>query len=138
MFCSKCGKEIFDEAVICPHCGVPVKNIVPIVESQPAETAEQKELKAKKRAKLFGTLSISFIFTVLLFMFSGLSTIGESAYELYDESQFVAAWVFSWVALAFGITCFVQSCKQKDLVVKYISTIIFIGSIFSFFYPLFF
>ena len=21
MFCSKCGKEIFDEAVICPSCG---------------------------------------------------------------------------------------------------------------------
>lgn len=22
-YCRKCGKEIFDEAVICPHCGVP-------------------------------------------------------------------------------------------------------------------
>lgn len=21
MFCQKCGKEIMDEAVICPHCG---------------------------------------------------------------------------------------------------------------------
>ena len=21
MFCNKCGKEIMDEAVICPHCG---------------------------------------------------------------------------------------------------------------------
>ena len=21
MFCQKCGKEIIDEAVICPHCG---------------------------------------------------------------------------------------------------------------------
>lgn len=20
-FCTKCGKEIFDEAIICPHCG---------------------------------------------------------------------------------------------------------------------
>ena len=24
MFCSSCGKEIKDEAVICVHCGVPV------------------------------------------------------------------------------------------------------------------
>lgn len=24
MFCSKCGKEIMDEAVICPACGCPV------------------------------------------------------------------------------------------------------------------
>ena len=26
MFCSKCGKEISDEAVICPNCGVPTSN----------------------------------------------------------------------------------------------------------------
>ena len=26
-FCSKCGKEIFDEAVICPHCGTQVKSL---------------------------------------------------------------------------------------------------------------
>ncbi len=26
MFCSKCGKEINDEAVICVHCGCAVKN----------------------------------------------------------------------------------------------------------------
>ena len=25
MFCSKCGKEIHDEAVICPECGCKVK-----------------------------------------------------------------------------------------------------------------
>lgn len=24
-FCSKCGKELFDEAVICPACGCPQK-----------------------------------------------------------------------------------------------------------------
>ena len=26
MFCRKCGKEIDDEAVVCPHCGVPTIN----------------------------------------------------------------------------------------------------------------
>ena len=26
MFCSKCGKEINDEAVVCVHCGCPVEN----------------------------------------------------------------------------------------------------------------
>ena len=25
MFCKNCGKEISDEAVICPNCGVPVQ-----------------------------------------------------------------------------------------------------------------
>ena len=29
-FCSKCGKELMDEAVICPNCGCPVeKNVAP-------------------------------------------------------------------------------------------------------------
>lgn len=26
MFCSKCGKEIFDEAVVCPNCGCATGN----------------------------------------------------------------------------------------------------------------
>lgn len=26
-FCTKCGKEIFDEAVICPHCGCAVDTV---------------------------------------------------------------------------------------------------------------
>lgn len=26
MFCKNCGSEIDDQAVICPHCGVPVQN----------------------------------------------------------------------------------------------------------------
>lgn len=26
MFCSKCGKEINDEAVVCVHCGCAIKN----------------------------------------------------------------------------------------------------------------
>lgn len=28
MFCSKCGKEITDEAVVCPGCGCPIKKPV--------------------------------------------------------------------------------------------------------------
>ena len=27
-FCTKCGKEIYDEAVICPNCGCAVANTV--------------------------------------------------------------------------------------------------------------
>ena len=26
-FCSKCGKEIVDEAVVCPHCGCAVSQV---------------------------------------------------------------------------------------------------------------
>lgn len=27
MYCQKCGKEIDDEAIVCPHCGVATKNM---------------------------------------------------------------------------------------------------------------
>lgn len=27
MFCSKCGKEVHDEAVVCVHCGCAIKNV---------------------------------------------------------------------------------------------------------------
>lgn len=28
MFCEKCGKDLFDEAVVCPNCGCVTKNYV--------------------------------------------------------------------------------------------------------------
>ena len=33
-YCSKCGKEIFEEAVICPHCGCAVAK-TPAVDDAP-------------------------------------------------------------------------------------------------------
>lgn len=29
MFCYKCGQQIDDEAVVCPHCGCATKNYIP-------------------------------------------------------------------------------------------------------------
>ena len=37
MFCSKCGKEIMDEAVICPGCGCPVAGKAVAQTNSPAE-----------------------------------------------------------------------------------------------------
>ncbi|MDE6075371.1 MAG: zinc ribbon domain-containing protein [Clostridia bacterium] len=42
MYCRKCGKEIDDEAVVCPHCGVlAVKNGAPRFYGQPAQQPVQ-------------------------------------------------------------------------------------------------
>lgn len=50
-FCSKCGKEIMDEAVICPSCGCSV--------NARTETAKVTEVpKQAKTASLLGILSI--------------------------------------------------------------------------------
>ena len=32
-YCSKCGNELFDEAVICPKCGCPAENVNPVAKS---------------------------------------------------------------------------------------------------------
>ena len=34
MFCKKCGKELFDEAVICPQCGCATENSAPVQKSE--------------------------------------------------------------------------------------------------------
>ena len=33
MFCSKCGNEVDNEAVICPNCGCPLKEMQPMTQS---------------------------------------------------------------------------------------------------------
>ena len=33
MYCTKCGKELFDEAVMCPQCGTPTINAETPVEN---------------------------------------------------------------------------------------------------------
>lgn len=49
-FCSKCGKELFDEAAICPGCGCAVTAVnVPVTVAVP---------KSAKTASIFGVLSI--------------------------------------------------------------------------------
>ena len=50
-FCEKCGKEIMDEAVVCPACGCAVK--------KDAEAPKPVEVpKQAKTASLLGILSI--------------------------------------------------------------------------------
>ena len=49
-FCQKCGKEIMDEAVVCPGCGCAIKNDV-----APTKIAVPKSAKS---AQIFGILSV--------------------------------------------------------------------------------
>lgn len=57
-FCQKCGKELMDEAVICPGCGCAVGN-------QSFSGKKEDEVpKQAKTAQLLGILSI-FIFAPL-------------------------------------------------------------------------
>lgn len=52
-FCQKCGKEIMDEAVICPNCGCATENKV-----QAGQSPVEYVPKSAKQAQIFGILSL--------------------------------------------------------------------------------
>ncbi len=160
MFCRYCGKEILDEAVLCPHCGVMVKNVdfsalqaqakVQQPQALQGQTEVKKvdnactdELKTTRLTRIFGIISAVFIGLSLAIVLSGLFSYlyyyegyfdPEYNTELYDATA--AALLFGFVALGTGITTFVLGLKQKNVGVRYVSTVIFIASIFAVFIPL--
>ena len=68
-FCQKCGKEIMDEAVICPGCGCSIK----------AESKTTTVVEVPKQAK---TASILGILSILL-----LAPLGIPAIILANKSK---------------------------------------------------
>lgn len=67
-YCTKCGHELMDEAVICPNCGCPVEGAnVPATVSAPAAGAGDSTLKTL--AKIFmviGCIGTAFALIPLL------------------------------------------------------------------------
>ena len=53
-YCEKCGKELFDEAIICPGCGCPVEGAS--VETPKTQSAETKNT-LRTVAKIFMLIS---------------------------------------------------------------------------------
>lgn len=137
MFCSKCGKEIMDEAVICHHCGCPTKALATAVsaeQAQPQQQAKPVFEKNAKRSKLFGTVAFALLAVSFMFVMMGIADI--LLYYEYGEEMFDAAFTFDWIALGFAITSFVFGIKTKNcLGVKYVSTLIFIMAIVMLFVP---
>lgn len=57
MFCKKCGKEICDEAVVCPHCGCATGNPFPL--------SSNLNGNAEKDASNLGLAILSFFIPVV-------------------------------------------------------------------------
>ncbi len=64
MFCVHCGKEIKDEAIFCPHCGVATHNYKAVAESQPKALPVRKEFNV---IALIGFV-MSIVAVVLIFI----------------------------------------------------------------------
>lgn len=91
-YCSKCGKELFDEAVICPGCGCPVESIHAVA-------------KDTQKKKMLVALVLN-IFAVVISFCSGLiySSLTEDTLSAGLDNFFSDPLVyvlFSLVALSF-------------------------------------
>lgn len=70
MFCSKCGKEIADEAVICPQCGCATANYQPAASNSSPYSQDYIALKEFEE-KVNGVYAMSII-ALVLFLGIGL------------------------------------------------------------------
>lgn len=77
-YCSKCGNELLDEAVICPKCGCPVEG------STNKADSTTKILKANKHSKITSAIILNIVAFVLslvacgVFWMLGYSTVKEA------------------------------------------------------------
>ena len=80
MFCTNCGKQLDDNAVVCVHCGVPVKNSrqgAPVQGqmSQPLQQPVQPKNTNKIGVAGFAVGTASIIFSVYLFFIGMLFSV---------------------------------------------------------------
>ncbi|MBQ8324456.1 MAG: hypothetical protein IJY89_01360 [Clostridia bacterium] len=57
-YCSKCGKELFDEAVICVGCGCPVKSAATKNETDPEHSKLMAFVAEAKSIYILGIISL--------------------------------------------------------------------------------
>ncbi len=68
MFCKHCGKELFDEAMLCPNCGTPTNNKL---NSNKQETANQATAPLGLIALIFACIAFvtGIIFGAIIFSY---------------------------------------------------------------------
>ena len=67
MYCSTCGNELNEKAVICPHCGCAVKELTPTPEPPTQNVVQNEEIDEHKN-KFFPHFNfISFVLCLLPF-----------------------------------------------------------------------
>ncbi len=101
MFCSKCGAEIDDDALICPKCGCGTANYTATNTAKETSTSLEAQ---KNTLKTLGTLSIVFsllipivglVFAiVLLVKLAGVTSINEEERKAYQKKAYISIAIF--------------------------------------------
>lgn len=95
-YCEKCENELFDEAVICPKCGCPVKNI----EKNNLEEKRQLKIKTGKRLNIIASilnLALAAYVAKVLFLDDIANSNADVVISIGPEPN--AEWFGLWVIL---------------------------------------
>ncbi|MBQ3047136.1 MAG: zinc ribbon domain-containing protein [Clostridia bacterium] len=90
MFCSKCGKEIDDEAVVCIHCGIQVQRM-----GQKSITYNQEDYNQPK-------IGIGVLLALLLGLIGLLIGILLYPSDTIARKTFIKGW---GIAFAISVAC---------------------------------
>ncbi len=108
MFCAKCGKEIPNDAKVCPNCGAAVEEekATPVVEAKPVEAPKKsKVLVLSIVLSVIG--SVVSLFVPLIGYVLGAVTIG-SGIDAKKKNDSAAT-----VAIILGVVCVVISLASN-------------------------
>lgn len=142
MYCSKCGKEMPDDAVICTGCGCLLRKEVkadPGIEHSLSEkrqreannsekSLEQKSVTFNKALKILFIISLA-LNGITIFLFS--CEVAKILFRRYNES-FVIPLMFSVLSLGSAITEFIFSRKPTSEAMNLVSTMQFSAAIVMF------
>ena len=139
MFCSHCGKELSDDAFMCPNCGSPVKKFTGAKKSEPVANAKETGIAvigfilamfSFVTGIIFGAFFLCYGSSIVLLyilgaftILPGIAAICSSAYALvqirgtentYAKSLSTAAIVLASIALffVFVIICVVATTVE--------------------------
>ena len=101
MFCSKCGNEVNDEAVVCPRCGCMIRRIEPMPQSATsAPTLESGETSGLAT----GALVCSFLIPIVGLILGIVGTVKYTTPSL--KNRCITAIILSivvWIVTIFLI-----------------------------------
>ena len=133
MYCVHCGKQIKDDALICPGCGMPTVKFNEMQQAKKATLAEQiqQEPMEQRQGKKFPlSMSLSFSAFVIMCLGSVLATIVTTALtqQLLNDSYYdytyvtpnsiatapvIVAGIFSIIALVIAVSGFAFMFIEK-------------------------
>ena len=115
-FCTKCGHELVDDAVICLACGCMVGGAAtPKKVQTPTETPTANPQQLPTIFNFVFTLAamVSAFFLVLSFAFPYAEVWLDTVY-VYPQVNFaILAWLCSFVSLGFGVASFSATLAKR-------------------------